>query len=188
MATAHRPKDPQRREKIIAATLDVIAEHGIAGTTHRRIAAAAEVPLGSMTYYFSGMEELLTEAFMLMATTISRRYMEIMDAATTREEAREAVVEVITGDIWETPRTLTLSYELYAFSVKNERVREVIRHWMSQSRVAIGRHFDPMTTYALDAAVEGLTIHRSFQPEITRETVREIVDRLTREDEPPARL
>ncbi|RLP76906.1 TetR family transcriptional regulator [Mycetocola tolaasinivorans] len=188
MAVAHRPKDPQRREKIIAATLDVIAEHGISGTTHRRIAAAAEVPLGSMTYYFTGLEELLTEAFMLLATTTSARYVEILDAATTRAEAREAMVEIITGDIWETPRTLTLSYELYAFSIKNERVREVIRHWMSQSRVAIGRHFDPMTTYALDAAIEGLTIHRSFQPEITLDMVREIVDRLTRNDAPTASL
>lgn len=33
--------DPGRRERIIDACLDVIAEHGVAGTSHRRVAAAA---------------------------------------------------------------------------------------------------------------------------------------------------
>jgi DNA-binding transcriptional regulator YbjK len=41
-----RRYDPGRRERLIEAALDVIAESGVAGTTHRRIAAAADV-LGS---------------------------------------------------------------------------------------------------------------------------------------------
>ena len=49
--------DPGRRERIIDACLDVIAEHGVAGTSHRRVAAAARVPLGSMTYHFDGMDD-----------------------------------------------------------------------------------------------------------------------------------
>jgi len=44
-----RRKDPGRRDRIIDACLEVIAEHGVAGTSHRRVAAAAGVPLGSMT-------------------------------------------------------------------------------------------------------------------------------------------
>lgn len=184
MTISPRPVDPQRREKIIDATLDMIAENGVAGTSHRKIAAAAGVPLGSMTYYFSGMHELLSEAFTLLAERVAHRYTEILSAATTREEAREAMVDIITGDIWETPRTLLLSYELYGFATRNAEVRSVILSWMEQSRVAIGKHFDPLTTYALDAAIEGLTIHRSFNPEITRETVTEIIHRLTVVPEP----
>ena len=57
------PNDPHRREKILQATLDTIAEHGIHAVTHRKIATCAGVPLGSMTYYFDGMEPLLEEAF-----------------------------------------------------------------------------------------------------------------------------
>ncbi|MFD6726091.1 TetR family transcriptional regulator, partial [Streptomyces sp. NPDC060131] len=49
MATGHT--DPQRRERILAATLDLIAEEGIARVSHRRIAQRAGVPLGSMTYH-----------------------------------------------------------------------------------------------------------------------------------------
>lgn len=50
-------------KKIVQATLDAVIAHGIHGVTHRKIAMIAEVPLGSMTYYFSGIDELLMEAF-----------------------------------------------------------------------------------------------------------------------------
>ena len=47
-----RRVDPNRRQRIIDACLDVIAERGVAGTSHRIVAEAADVPLGSMTYHF----------------------------------------------------------------------------------------------------------------------------------------
>ncbi len=56
---ARRPNDPQRRERILQATLDTIAAHGIHAVTHRKIATCANVPLGSLTYYFSGIEALI---------------------------------------------------------------------------------------------------------------------------------
>ena len=48
-----RANDPQRREKIIQATLEAVKLYGIHAVTHRKIATLAGVPLGSMTYYFS---------------------------------------------------------------------------------------------------------------------------------------
>lgn len=47
-----RANDPQRREKIIQATLEAVKLYGIHAVTHRKIATLAGVPLGSMTYYF----------------------------------------------------------------------------------------------------------------------------------------
>ena len=58
-STTKRRYDPERRDRIIEAALEVIATHGVAGTTHRRVAEVADVPLGAMTYYFQGMEQLL---------------------------------------------------------------------------------------------------------------------------------
>ena len=66
-----RRNDPGRRDRIIDACLDVIAEVGVAGTSHRRVADAAGVPLGSMTYHFTGMNELLHEAFTRFGTVES---------------------------------------------------------------------------------------------------------------------
>ena len=50
MTQQSRRNDPARRQRIIDATLAVIADHGTAATTHRRIAETAQVPLGSVTY------------------------------------------------------------------------------------------------------------------------------------------
>ena len=38
-----RRHDPERRQRIIQACLDVIAERGVAGVSHRLVAAAADV-------------------------------------------------------------------------------------------------------------------------------------------------
>ena len=52
----------------------MIAEHGVAGTTHRLIAAAADVPLGSLTYHFSSLEDLRAQAFQRHAEPMSVSY------------------------------------------------------------------------------------------------------------------
>ncbi len=41
-----RANDPQRREKIIQATLEAVKLYGIHAVTHRKIATLAGVPLG----------------------------------------------------------------------------------------------------------------------------------------------
>ena len=41
-----RRYDPHRKEKILDKAFELIAECGVAGITHRRIAAHAGVPLG----------------------------------------------------------------------------------------------------------------------------------------------
>ena len=52
-----------------------IAEHGVAGSTHRLIAAAAaDVPLGSLTYHFSSLEDLRAQAFQRHAERMSVSY------------------------------------------------------------------------------------------------------------------
>lgn len=57
--TRRRPRDPAgRRQTIIAAATRVIAESGVAGLTHRRVAEIAGVPVGSTTYYFKDLDEL----------------------------------------------------------------------------------------------------------------------------------
>ncbi|MFG3133988.1 TetR/AcrR family transcriptional regulator [Streptomyces tendae] len=70
-----------------------------------------------------------------------------------------------------------LSYELYAFAARNPEVREVMRSWMRASRESLARHFDPLTARALDALVEGFSIHNSVDPRPTdRAGVAAVVD------------
>ena len=58
-----RPRGEQTRQKILDATLAVIARDGVRGTTHRAIAQQAGVQLSLTTYYFRDLNELISLAF-----------------------------------------------------------------------------------------------------------------------------
>jgi AcrR family transcriptional regulator len=53
------------RERILASTLRLIGEHGVGEVSNRRVASAAGVALGSLTYHFPSQTQLLREALLL---------------------------------------------------------------------------------------------------------------------------
>lgn len=160
-----RRNDPDRRDRIIDACLDVIARAGVAGTSHRKVAAEARVPLGAMTYYFDGIDELLREAFTRFAVTVSDRFERRMADAKDAEAARAAVIAIILEDVFGDDRELILSHELYTLAAREAAFRSITSAWMLRSRTALERHFDPETARLLDALIEGLTIHRALDAE-----------------------
>ncbi|WP_448630558.1 TetR/AcrR family transcriptional regulator [Cellulomonas soli] len=162
-----RRNDPGRRDRIIDACIDVIAEDGVDGTSHRRVAAAAGVPLGSMTYHFSGREELLREAFTRFAAGVASRVATRMDAVPVgdTEAGIRAVVDSIRLDVFATPRDQVLTYELYTLAARDPSYRTLTHSWMRSSRAALERCFDPVTARVLDALTEGMTIHRALDNE-----------------------
>ncbi|MGW0562734.1 TetR/AcrR family transcriptional regulator [Streptomyces sp. NPDC003016] len=161
MATGRN--DPERRERIITAALDLIAEEGVAGTSHRKIAARAGVPLGSMTYHFGGMDELLREAFTRFSSSTVAVFEERLGAAATPDEAREAIADLVHHLSSGNQRELVLTHELYALAARRPAYRELTRERMSRSRRALQRHFDPVTARQLDALIEGLSTHRALE-------------------------
>ncbi len=99
MTQQSRRNDPKRRQRIVDATLGVIADHGTAATTHRRIAEAAQVPLGSVTYYFATLEDLLAAAFLQLAAESSAAFRARLESATDRAEACTAVIDIIANQV-----------------------------------------------------------------------------------------
>ena len=88
-----RRHDPHRADRIVDAALDVIAEHGVPNTTHRLIAAAADVPLGSLTYHFTSLEELRARAF----TRHAERMADVYEAHFSQVEDVPDLVEAVTA-------------------------------------------------------------------------------------------
>jgi TetR/AcrR family transcriptional regulator, regulator of biofilm formation and stress response len=164
-ATAHRRYDPGRRDRIIDACLDVIAETGVAGTSHRKVAQAADVPLGSMTYHFTGMDDLLHEAFSRFAHTASQQFDEGIAAAYDADTAKQAITDAITHVVLGNQRDLILTHELYTLAARDPGYRDITNAWMVRSRRTLEQYFDPTTARILDALVEGLSIHRALDNE-----------------------
>ena len=57
-----RRYDPERRQRIIDAAIRIVELKGIAALSHRAVAAEADVPLGSTTYHFASLDDLLVAA------------------------------------------------------------------------------------------------------------------------------
>lgn len=171
--------DPTRRDRIIDVTIEAIAEVGVAGLSARKVATRADVPLGSMTYHFADMDELLREAFTRFAESVAVRFEERMQAAEGVEEAQAAIATIIHDDVFDTPATLVLTHELYTLAAREPAYRTITRDWMRRSRAALERHFDPPTARQLDALIEGLSIHQALDtephdPEITARAIESI--------------
>lgn len=63
----------RRRQDIIDAAAGLLRDGGPAAVTHRAVASRAGCSLSATTYYFSGLEELLTEAGNLNIATWASR-------------------------------------------------------------------------------------------------------------------
>jgi TetR/AcrR family transcriptional regulator, regulator of biofilm formation and stress response len=155
-----RRVDPQRRERILDAAIAVIAEHGRAGTTHRLIAGAADVPLGSLTYYFTSLDDLCAQAFTRLAERSSRAYAAYFDHVRTADEFIDAVTDMVEGNASADAGDWAVSYELYLAALRDPGLRAVTEEWMRTSRGVLARYVDPDTARALDALIEGLLMHR----------------------------
>jgi DNA-binding transcriptional regulator YbjK len=53
------------RERIMRTTLELIGEEGIGAVTNRRVATAAGISLGSLTYHFESQGDLVRESLLL---------------------------------------------------------------------------------------------------------------------------
>jgi DNA-binding transcriptional regulator YbjK len=184
------PNDPGRKERILDAALDVVAESGVHRTTHRRIAARAGVPLGSLTYYFGGIDDLIAQAFARLADTMSVHYRRTLERAATRAEAEDAVVELICGPAYATPREMALIFEMYAYANHHPQVMDIARAWLHRSRESLGMHFPEHVCLALDVLIEGWPIHRILERApldraIVAATVHAVVDHLDGGRRPP---
>jgi DNA-binding transcriptional regulator YbjK len=95
-----RRRAPETREKILRATLALLAEEGTAALSNRRIAAAADVALGSLTYHFTSQASLLRESLLLYVREEVERLEAIAAALRERDPGPEEVaaeVEALVG-------------------------------------------------------------------------------------------
>jgi DNA-binding transcriptional regulator YbjK len=184
-----RRTDPQRKERILDAAIDVLAAHGVAGATHRLIAAAADVPLGSLTYHFASLDDLRAQAFTRLSERVTASYDAHFTDVSTIEDLVAAVTDLIHGAVGADADEWAVTYELYLAALRDPALRNVTERWMRASRAVLERFVDPGTARALDALIEGLVMHRMLSTAPgTREQTQEAVKRVLAGAGAPARI
>lgn len=87
------PRSPDTRDRLLRLTLELIGREGIAAITNRRLAAAAGVSLGSLTYHFPSQAALLRESLLLfVAEEVAR--LELIAAELRGRSPRPSAAEV----------------------------------------------------------------------------------------------
>lgn len=95
MTTVAAPASPGARERILRATLELIADGGVAAVTNRRVAALADVSLGSLTYHFTSQTQLLRESLLLYVEEETVRRERIADDLASRKPTVAEVAQEI---------------------------------------------------------------------------------------------
>jgi AcrR family transcriptional regulator len=91
-----------RRRLIIEAAREVIARRGMAATRMRQVAAAAGVSLGTVSYHFSGIDELLAG---VIEAEESDFFQPLVERALAADSGREALRGLVDGLLNEDQRT-----------------------------------------------------------------------------------
>lgn len=154
-----RRYDPERRQRIIDAAITVVGERGIAGLSHRSVAAAAEVPLGSTTYHFTSLDDLLVAALRQVngeCVADFARWVEGIDPAVPlADEVTRLVEETLAGD----RARMELEYELYLAALRHAAVRPIAAECLDEMVRLLGRRIgDLPTARAVVAFVDGLVL------------------------------
>ena len=69
----HRPRAQARRDALLRAAVEVAAERGAAGVTHRAVTERAGLPLATASYFFSSIDDLVAEALRAFVADEARR-------------------------------------------------------------------------------------------------------------------
>lgn len=101
MTAASTPKGERRRQALVWAAAQLLAEGGFDAVRHRAVAERAELPLASTTYYFTSLDELVTEAVRYEAgeelAAGRRRLEELPEADRGTDTAVELTLDLLLG-------------------------------------------------------------------------------------------
>ncbi|MFJ2178223.1 TetR/AcrR family transcriptional regulator [Streptomyces sp. NPDC087851] len=153
-----RRYDPERRQRIIDAALRVVGRAGIAGLSHRTVAAEADVPLGSTTYHFASLDELLIAALRQANEGFADA---VRKSGALTDPACDIAAELarLTGEWLAGDRTgVELEYELYLAALRRPALRPVAAEWCGALAEPLAARIDPVTARALVALLDGICL------------------------------
>ncbi|MFB8026740.1 TetR/AcrR family transcriptional regulator [Streptomyces sp. NPDC056465] len=169
-----RRYDPERRERIIDAAIRVVADRGIGGLSHRTVAAEADVPLGSTTYHFASLDELLVAALRRCNESFARTVRESPYFADPSVPLADELTRLLGQWFAQGRGPLALEYELYLAALRRPALQPVAAEWADALAVLIAHRTDRATARALTALLDGISLQvlltgAEFDPEYTRE-------------------
>jgi DNA-binding transcriptional regulator YbjK len=163
MSSAHaartdgrKARGEKRRAEIIAAALRVIERDGVAGVSHRAVAAEARVPLASTSYHFATLDDLLIATLLSCAKDMATEVYWMIDHVRSHGRDPAAEVSALIAEAIGPQRGRTIAeYELYLLAARRPALRPAARRWLDVLTGMV-RHDDELAFRVFLAAIDGL--------------------------------
>src|SRR3954462_8545557 len=175
----HRAIEGEKAQRIVEAMRSSVARRGVAGSTFDHVAREARVSRGLLHYYFATKERLLAEVVRrdceLRMVALDEQLADAHDA----DGVIDGLVESLKRFVSEEPEFITLVFELFTLSRRNDeiavefaellrRTREHVADLLArkQSEGALRLHAEPEALAdLLFALADGIALRMLAEPD-----------------------
>lgn len=183
----------QRRDQIVWALYDCLAEKGHEKVTIKEIAVQAGLPAGVIHYYFTSKDAIVSS----LAEAIVQKYSQLLDesisaASSTEHRIESAIDFIIETLIFDRPLNRVF-YNLIQMAFERKAVGRVVKNMFKEYRERLARIFEEagagresqLLGAALVAVTEGFSLQLLLDPGVFRQDdIRRLIaqavrDRLT---------
>ena len=180
---------PKRREQIVWALYDCLAEKGHEKVTIKEIAAQANLPPGVIHYYFTSKDEIVS----ILAEAIIEKYSKILDSrvseASSSEQRIDFIIDFLVDLIFDRPLNRVF-YNLIQMAFEREQLHQVMKTMLKDYREKLAEVFieagagqySPLLGAALVAVTEGFSVQLMVDPKaIKRADVHQLITQAVRD-------
>jgi DNA-binding transcriptional regulator YbjK len=172
----HRPSAQARREALLQAAVEVAAERGVAGTTHRAVTERAGLPLATASYFFASIDALVAEALRTFVADEAARLEAIaeqLDRDGDRPDDLAAALSEASMPSGPLPWALA-QFEAYLQAARDGAMRPPVadalaayEHVAELALTAAGASADAAAgaAPAFNALADGFALHRLARPQ-----------------------
>jgi AcrR family transcriptional regulator len=131
-----------KAQRIIEAMRRSVAKRGTAGSTFDHVAREAGVSRGLLHYYFGTKEQLLLEAVRRDCTLRMEMLEQRLAGAQTADDFIGRMAETLQETVREGPDFVTLLFELFTLSLRNEDIAVEYARLMQSTRDQVASMLD----------------------------------------------
>ncbi len=165
----HTARGRARRAALLDAAVEVVAEQGIVGVTHRAVSERAGFPPSTASYFFPSIDTLLIEAMSEAMTRNAERYEELTRLLDSDVLTAGELIDALVRLIVDIPATAALAqFDLYLTAARRESVRpyaaamiDAFRELAESALERSGVEEPEVAAIATVAAIDGLALHRA---------------------------
>ena len=162
----------RRRDALLRAAIEVLAEGGAKAVTHRAVAARAGLPPASTTYYFTSIQELTEEALRLHTAerveALQAITREAAGTGSTVEDIARRFALALTGRSRE---SVIAQYEVYLEAARTPALRKTVADALAGFEelaesvlTVLGARRPREGAEAFVALLDGFALHRLARP------------------------